>query len=121
MPHRKLVRGIFFPTKQDDAPKMLDGGANSASLKATDIRGSKGSRQVRILREGLKTLRDGVSLGNRKNKGAATLYHRGGSEETRVRNVVKRGWLMIDVRVECCRSGLRRGKRLSAWPLARAA
>jgi len=107
--------------KQDDAPKMLDRGADPAFLKATDICGSEDSGQVRVFGEGLKALRNGVSLGNRTNEGAATLYHRGGSGEMRVRDAVKRGWLMIDVRVEYCRSGLRRWKRLSAWPLARAA
>jgi hypothetical protein len=59
---------------------MLDRGAGSASLKAINISGSKDSGQVRVLREGFKALRGGVSFGNRKNKGAATLYRRAGSK-----------------------------------------
>ena len=52
---------------------MLDRSANSALLKAIDIGGSGGSGQVRVLREGLKALRDGISLGRWDNGGAATL------------------------------------------------
>jgi hypothetical protein len=54
--------------KQDDAPEMLDRGANSAFLKAIDIRGSEDSGQVRVLREGLKALRGGVSFGKGKTR-----------------------------------------------------
>ena len=53
--HRKSIRGMF-PMKQDDAPKMLDRGANPAFLKAIDIRGSEDSGQVRVFGEGLKAL-----------------------------------------------------------------
>lgn len=117
----KSVSGTFLPTTQDDAPKMFNRGTDSVFLEAIDIRGSDSAGQVRILGEGLKALRNGVSLGNRGNNGMAALYHRGGSEEMKVRNGGKPGFFMINVRVECCRSGLRQEKQLSVWPLARAA
>ena len=120
--HSESVGGAFNPMTQDGAPKMFNRGTNSAFLEAIDICGSDNSGQVRVLGEELKALRDVVSLRNRESNGIAALYHRGGSKEMGVRNGGKCGRLfMIDARVECCRSGLRRRKRLSAWPLARAA
>ena len=41
---------------QNNMPEMLDCSADSAFLKALDVRRSKDSRQVRILGEGLETL-----------------------------------------------------------------
>jgi hypothetical protein len=59
---QKVGQGILLPMEQDDAPEMLDRSANSTFLKTLDIRGSDDSGQVRVLGEGLKTLRDSVSL-----------------------------------------------------------
>ena len=98
--------------EQDNAPEMFDCSANSTFLKAIDVRGGDDSRQVRVLGEGLKTLRDSVSLGNWNRERAAALCHRGGSEGTMVRNAAKGGLLMIHAHVECCRSEPGPGKRL---------
>jgi len=88
--HRKSVKRVIFLMEQANAPEMLDGSADSAFLKAPYIRGSEDSGQVWVLGERLEALRDGVSLGGWINDGAAALCHRGGSEEMRVRNAVKR-------------------------------
>ena len=98
--------------EQDNAPEMFDCSTNSTFLKAIDVRGGDDSRQVRVLGEGLKALRDSVSLGNWNRERAAALCHRGGSEGTMVRNAAKGGLLMIHAHVECCRSEPGPGKRL---------
>jgi len=65
---------------------MLNCSTNPTFLVTTDIGRSDNAGQVRVLGEELKALRDVVSTKTRRNKGIALLYHRGGSEERKVRS-----------------------------------